>query len=209
MNDDYFALNGGNSARIAQDASGDFYPDSPKDDTMTTGQPTSPLPDLSRWHPVPVGAVIPEGTRFAIIWGDDDFSCYVADPPGVTQRLGTEQRYTEHPIPAPDAWATDRIGLWSDSPPTPIDPADITVGMRVRRVWERNGVTLTAEGLVSYADSEHVFFNGYYHSYLADGCEWFLVADAPDDDARWIRAIAEATPETAATVYAAIKGEQA
>ena len=264
MNDDYFALNGGNSVRLTQDASGDSYPYSPKDDTMTTDQPawatdprglppavldrsgrvwpisrwhqdrylgespaslelvhgpitplwpdtqaTSPLPDLSRWHKVPKDADIPAGTRYAFVknaggWGvGEALSDYL---PG--QRWNWDY-YTEHPTPAPNAWATDRIGLWPDTPPTSIDPADIKSGMRVRRVWERDGATLTVEGIVSDADSERVYFNGYCHSYLADGCEWFLVADAPDDDAHWIRAIAEATPETAPTVYAAIKGEQA
>lgn len=105
--------------------------------------------------------------------------------------------------------ASALVKLWPDTPPTPIDPAEIKFGMRVRRVWERDGATLTVEGIVSDADSERVYFNGYCHSYLAEGGDWFLVADAPDDDARWIRAIAEATPETAPTVYAAIKGEQA
>lgn len=264
MRDDYWTLS---FPRLTQDTSDDSYPDSPKDDTMTTDQPawatdprglppavqnrsgrtwgrsgetsyagftptelealhgpltplwpdtqpTSTLPDLSRWHPVPVGATIPAGTRFVIIWAngsdDDDFSCYVADPPGVTQRLGDNPRYTEHPIPAPDAWAADRIGLWSDSPPTPIDPADIKVGMRVRRVLRHKDGdrTTTTESTVTAVHPRLITLSEcVYH--LAEGGDWFLIEDAPDPDAHWIRAIAEATPETAPTVYAAIKGEQA
>ena len=92
-----------------------LWPDTP---------PTSPLPDLSRWHPVPVGATIPAGARFVIIWGDDDdFSSYVADPPGVTQRLGDDPRYAEHPIPAPDPdakWVAELVNTRAN----PLSEAD-------------------------------------------------------------------------------------
>ena len=166
--------------------------------------PTSPLPDLSRWYPVPVGATIPAGTEYAYRPGRSIY--FNSAEEGTTQYVSDEQRYTEHPIPDPNAWATDRIPLWPVTPPTSIDPADIKVGMRVRRVHDR-GPVVTVEGIVDCTDEQSLTVDGMYLSHGIG--DWFLIADAPDPDAHWIRAIAEATPETAATVYAAIKGEQA
>lgn len=183
MRDDYWTLS---FPRLTQDTSDDSYPDSPKDDTMTTDQPA--------WATDPRGLPPVVVNLTGVLFGSNDDGTY-------GEFYLTPSRLEDRYGPC--------TPLWPDTPPTPIDPADIKSGMRVRRVWERNGVTLTAEGLVRDADSKYVYFNGYYYSYLADGCEWFLIEDAPDDDAHWIRAIAEATPETAATVYAAIKGEQA
>lgn len=172
---------------LTQDASGDFYPDT-KDDTMTTDQPA--------WATDPRGLPLAVHTEpHELIWILDTAN-------------GT---YTYHPLSPRTPAQLDReygpvTPLWSDTPPTPIDPSDIKVGMRVRRVHAR-GPVVTVEGTVDCTDKQSLTVDGMYLSHGIG--DWFLIAAAPDPAAHWIRAIAEATPETAPTVYAAIKGEQA
>lgn len=168
----------------AQDTSDDSYPDT-KDD-MTTDQPawaTDSLPPAVQSHSGYVWTLDAENGTY---WHNWLSPC---TPTTLERQYG--------PC-AP---------LWPDTPPTSIDPADIKVGMRVRAVRCRNDVIETTEGVVAYRNADCISLGGL--DFGPSAREWFLVADAPDDDAHWIRAIAEATPETAPTVYAAIKGEQA
>lgn len=76
-----------------------LWPDTP---------PTSPMPDLSRWHAVPVGATIPEGTLYATYYSDERMGLCVSDHDSVAW-MG--HYYTEHPIAAPDAEAESLAAL--------------------------------------------------------------------------------------------------
>ena len=54
------------------------------------------LPDLSTWHRVPVGAVIPKGVPYAYVYGDSlavELDGYPCD-----KQVRNNAHYTEHPI---------------------------------------------------------------------------------------------------------------
>lgn len=79
-------------------------------------EPTAPeLPDLSRWHPVPVGAVIPEGTEYIVAPSADMGAWQRSSFPFANEDDGY-LRWTEHPLPAhdPDRAMVDAIRAVSD-----------------------------------------------------------------------------------------------
>ena len=58
------------------------------------------LPDLSKWREVPRGATIPKGTRWAVLYGDGDFSVY--DYLVDTSEYNSETKfYTAEPVERP------------------------------------------------------------------------------------------------------------
>ena len=77
------------------------------------------LPDLSTWHRVPVGAVIPKGTPYAYAYGDGltvEFDGYFSD---ITVGQDDYPQYTEHPITPPlptEEGATIAVS-YDDRPP--------------------------------------------------------------------------------------------
>ena len=80
-------------------------------------QPFKPLPDLSTWHRVPVGAVIPKGVPYACIYEGDlevELDGYRHD----TQVRGNFH-YTEFPItrPLPTEDGATIVVSYDDRPP--------------------------------------------------------------------------------------------
>ena len=72
-----------------------LWPDTP---------PTSPLPDLSRWHPVPAEADIPPNTMYVHVHEDGDWGGGLSGDEGHVAANRSRRRtyYTEQPMPAPD-----------------------------------------------------------------------------------------------------------
>lgn len=143
---------------------------------------------------------------------DTEPAPYLADHPGLLWEHQGGDRYRNHEL-GNRTWdeLLARRGpvteLWLHATPVapepqPIDPDDIRVGTRVRRVWHRDGVTLSIEGVVSAFDPELIFLSG--HEYLADVGAWFLIQDAPDADAELIAELARTTdPGVIRTLLAA------
>ena len=80
---------------------------------------TTDLPDLSTWHPVPVGAPVHRGTRVAEECPDGSIIIERAGY-NFTQQEGSNPRYTETPIREPlptDEGAQIIAGV--DTPDTP------------------------------------------------------------------------------------------
>ena len=60
------------------------------------------LPNLSTWHRVPVGAVIPAGTPYAYYYEDEGFFAVISSHLFEVPALDSEPTYyTEHPITRP------------------------------------------------------------------------------------------------------------
>ena len=61
------------------------------------------LPDLSTWHEVPVGAVVPAGVACVLLWKDGSISTNrPMSVDSTPHRSGGIRRFTAEPIPAPD-----------------------------------------------------------------------------------------------------------
>lgn len=76
--------------------------------------PTSPLPDLSRWHPVPVGATVPRGTEWAMKFTDGTHMTAITSAAFIAEDNG-RPIWTEHPIPAPDDHESE-CQMWAACP---------------------------------------------------------------------------------------------
>ena len=98
------------------------------------------------------------------------------------------------------------IPLWSDSPPTPIDPAGIKVGMRVRAVRCRNDVIETTEGVVAYRNADCISLGGL--DFGPSARKWLLIEDAPDPDEQLVEEVIGASTEQEARELIAMLREQ-
>ena len=64
-------------------------------------QPSNELPNLSTWHPVPVGATLPKGTPYAYAYVDRLTVELDGYPRDTTVSRDDCTYYTEHPIAPP------------------------------------------------------------------------------------------------------------
>ena len=64
-------------------------------------QPSNELPNLSTWHPVPLGATIPKGTPIAYAYGGYLTVKFDGYPRDTTVSRDDCTYYTEHPIAPP------------------------------------------------------------------------------------------------------------
>lgn len=104
----------------------------------------------------------------------------------------------------------DRCGpctpLWPDTPPTSIDPADIRIGMRVRRVLRhKDGDRMTTtEGIVTAVHPRLITLSECVY-YLAEGGGWFLIEDAPDPDEQLVEEVIASTEQEARELIAMLR----
>ena len=83
-------------------------------------QPSNELPDLSTWHRVPVGAVIPKGVPYAYAYDDRLTVELDGYPRDATVSRDDCTYYTEHPIAPPlptEDWATILVTSQPGLPP--------------------------------------------------------------------------------------------
>ena len=64
-------------------------------------QPSNELPNLSTWHPVPTGAVIPKNTPCAYAYGGYLTVQFDGYSRNITVGRGGYSYYTEHPVSPP------------------------------------------------------------------------------------------------------------
>ena len=81
-------------------------------------QPSNELPNLSTWHRVPRGAVIPKGTPYAHVVYGNSLAVELNGSPGDKQVM-VNAHYTEHPIAPPLPTAEGATILVTSQPGLP------------------------------------------------------------------------------------------
>ena len=82
-------------------------------------QPSNELPNLSTWHPVPTGAVIPKNTPCAYAYGGYLTVQFDGYSRNITVGRGGYSYYTEHPVspPLPTEEGATIVVSVSEKPP--------------------------------------------------------------------------------------------